>query len=76
MDSVRGAKTYFQETYFRGQAEQIGVTVMTRSQIRATVVHSAEAIGLSRVEDPSMRALELAMAILAFGAAALLAVLR
>ena len=49
---------------------------MTRSQIRATVVQSAEAIGLPRVEEPSMRALELAMAILAFGAAALLAMLR
>jgi hypothetical protein len=49
---------------------------MTRSQIRATVVQSAEAIGLPRVEDPSMRALELGLAILAFGAAALLAVLR
>jgi hypothetical protein len=49
---------------------------MTRSQIRATVVRSAEAIGLPRIEDPSMRALELAIAIFAFGAAALLAVLR
>jgi hypothetical protein len=49
---------------------------MTRSQIRETVVQSAEAIGLPRLEDPSMRALELVMAILAFGAAVLLAVLR
>jgi hypothetical protein len=49
---------------------------MTRSQIRATVTHSAEALGLPRVEDPSMRALELVLAGLAFGAAALLAVLR
>jgi hypothetical protein len=49
---------------------------MTRSQIRATVVQSAEVFGLSRVEDPSMRALELVLAGLAFGAAALLAVLR
>jgi len=49
---------------------------MTRSQIRATVAQSAEALGLSRAEDPSMRALELVMAGLAFGAALLLAVLR
>jgi hypothetical protein len=49
---------------------------MTRSQIRATVAQSAEALGLPRVEDPSMRALELVMAGLAFGAAVLLAVLR
>jgi len=58
------------------EGAEFGVTLMTRSQIRATVVQSAEAIGLPRVEDPSMRALELAMAILAFGAAALLAMLR
>jgi hypothetical protein len=49
---------------------------MTRSQIRATMAQSAEALGLPRVEDPSMRALELVMAGLAFGAAVLLAVLR
>jgi hypothetical protein len=49
---------------------------MTRSQIRAGVVQGAEAIGLPRLEDPSMRVLELVMAIFAFGAAALLAGLR
>lgn len=49
---------------------------MTRSQIRVTVVQSAEALGLPRVEDPSMRAFELVLAGLAFGAALLLAVLR
>jgi hypothetical protein len=65
-----------QNAKFGTRRTYLGVTHMTRSQIRATVVQSAEAIGLPRVEDPSMRALELAMAILAFGAAALLAVLR
>jgi len=49
---------------------------MTREQLRTTVVESAVAIGLPRLEDRSMRVLELTLAIFAFGGAALLALLR
>jgi hypothetical protein len=49
---------------------------MTREQFRTTVVESAGALGLPRLEDRSMRILELSLAIFAFGGAALLALLR
>ena len=49
---------------------------MTREQFRTTVVESAGALGLPRLEDRSMRVFELSLAIFAFAGAALLALLR